>query len=173
MQRAVLAGLAALALSSAARAQDVSYDFDRGADFTRFKTYAWTRGTPVGDELNHKRIVASVDGKLAAKGMTRVELGANPDLLVTYHAKFDKSLKVTGFTSGMGYRWGASRSGSARADEVTVGTLIVDLIEPKAGSIVWRGIANKDVDLTENPEKRDKNINKATEKLFKNYPPKQ
>jgi hypothetical protein len=36
---------------------------------------------------------------------------------------------------------------------------------------VWRGIATRDVDTKASPEKRDKNIARATEKLFRNYPP--
>jgi len=36
---------------------------------------------------------------------------------------------------------------------------------------MWRGTASKEVDAKASPEKRDKNINKAAEKLFRNYPP--
>lgn len=173
MRIALLVGVAGLALGTAARAQDVSYDFDPSANFAGYKTYAWNRGTPVNDELNHKRIMASIDSRLAAKGLVRVEPGAKPDVLVAYHTKFDKALQVSGFSSGWGrYGLAGNRTGSARAEDITVGTLVVDIMDANARAIVWRGIATKDVDLTTSPEKRDKNINKATEKLFKNYPPK-
>jgi hypothetical protein len=35
---------------------------------------------------------------------------------------------------------------------------------------VWRGTATKDIDVNAKPDKRDKSITKAAEKLFKNYP---
>ena len=38
-------------------------------------------------------------------------------------------------------------------------------------AIIWRGMASKDIDVKAKPEKREKNINRTAEKLFKNYPP--
>jgi hypothetical protein len=164
----------ALALgSTGAFAQTVSYDFDKGADFSRLKTYAWTKGTELGDALNHKRVVSAVDAQLQARGMVRVEAGANPDVLVAYHASFDRDLSVNGFATGFGpYRFGPGRSGTARVEKILVGTLVVDMVDAKTKTIVWRATAVKEVDTKASPEKREKNINKAAEKLFKNYPPK-
>ena len=174
MRIATLIAAASLTLlTTTAMGQDVTYDYDKAADFSRLKTYAWVRGTPVNDELNHKRIVNAIDAQLAAKGFTKVEAGANPDVLVAYHASFNRDLQVTGFNRGWGgYRFGPGRVGSARVDQIVVGTLIVDLVDAANKTIVWRGIATKDLDPNASPEKRDKSINKAAEKLFKNYPPK-
>lgn len=159
-------------LSTAAAAQQVTYDYDRGTDFARFKTYAWVDGTILQDEFNHRRIVAAVDSQLKLKGFTRVERGANPDVLVAYHASFDKDLRITGFSSGWaGYRFAASRSGTARVDDVVTGTLVVDMVEAASKTIIWRGTARKEVDAAASPEKREKNIHKAAEKLYRNYPP--
>ena len=159
-------------LSAGVAAQSISYDFDKGANFSNFKTYAWVRGTPLDDELNHKRIVHAVDAQLAAKGLAMAAEGAAPDVLVAYHATFDKNLQINGFSSGFGgYRFGGMRSGTASVDEILVGTLAVDIVDATSKTIVWRGQATKEIDVKANPEKRDKNINKAAEKLFKNYPP--
>jgi hypothetical protein len=38
-------------------------------------------------------------------------------------------------------------------------------------TIVWRGIASKDIDVKASAEKREQNINRTAEKMFKNYPP--
>jgi hypothetical protein len=53
-------------------AQSVTYDFDKGTDFSRLKTYTWIRGTILNDELNHKRIVDAVDAQLVSKRMREV-----------------------------------------------------------------------------------------------------
>lgn len=173
MRFAIAVSTAGLALlGTTALAQTVTYDFDKAADFAAFKTYTWVRGTPLNDELNHKRIVNAVDAQLAAKGFTKVEPGANPDVLVAYHATFNKNLQINGFSTGWGgYRFGGNRSGTARVDELLIGTLVVDMVDAKTRSIVWRGSATKEIDVKASPEKREKNINKAAEKLFKNYPP--
>jgi hypothetical protein len=153
-------------------AQSVTYDFDRAADFSKLRTYAWVRGTTLDDELNHKRIVGAIDAQLSLKGLAKLETGATPDVLVAYHATFDRDLQITGFSSGWGgYRFGASRSGEARAEEILIGTLAIDVMDARTNTIVWRGIASKDIDVKASPQKREKNINRTAEKLFKNYPP--
>ena len=164
--------LAVTLLGTIALAQTVTHDFDRAANFSSYRSYAWVRGTNLDDPLNHNRIVRAVDSQMASKGLSFVDASANPDLLVAYHARFDQSLEINGFSSGWGgYRFGATRSGSARADQITVGTLVIDLVDAKTKTIVWRGMASKDLDPNAKPEKRDKNINQAAAKLFKHYPP--
>jgi Domain of unknown function (DUF4136) len=120
MRAATLASAASLALlGTIAHAQGVTYDFDRATDFSRIRTYAWVRGTPLGDELNHKRVVNAIDAQLASKGLTKVEASMNPDVLVAYHASFDRDLEINGFASGWGgYRFGGMRSGSARVEKI-------------------------------------------------------
>jgi hypothetical protein len=160
----VLAGTMALA-------QNITYDFDRATDFARFKSFAWVRGTELNDQINHNRVVNAVSAQLAAKGLTRVEASARPDLLVAYHATFDRDLQISGFSSGWGpYRF-AGRSGVARAEEILTGTLAVDIVNATTKTIVWRGLASKEIDVNADPSKRERNINRAAERLFKNYPP--
>jgi hypothetical protein len=170
---ATLIGTALVALcSTTAVAQEVTYDFDRSANFSKLHSYAWVRGTPVRDDFNHKRIMDAIDKQLVTKGLGKTEARDQADVLVAYHAAFSTNLEVNGFSSGWGgYRFGPARSGSARVEEILVGTLVVDIIDAKTGTILWRGIATKELDVNASPEKRDKNINKAAEKLFKKYPP--
>jgi hypothetical protein len=154
-------------------AQSVSYDFDRAIDFSKFRSYAWTRGTALADELNHARVVRSIEGQLASKGLTRVESSASPDLLVAYHASFDKNLQINAYGTGWGGpRFGGLRSGTATTQEILTGTMVVDMLDASTRSIVWRGMASGDIDVAAKPERREKNINKAAQKLFKHYPPK-
>ena len=160
-------------LGTIALAQSVTYDYDRAANFSSYKTYAWTRGTELTDELNHARVVRGVDSRLVAKGLTRVEPSANPDVLVAYHASFEKNLEIFGSTHGWGpFGLGGDRLGSARVQAVLVGTLVVDIADARTGAIVWRSLASSDIRPTDKPESRDKKIAKATEKMFKHYPPK-
>jgi len=134
-------------LAPVALAQSVTYDYDRAANFSTYKTYAWTRGTELTDELNHVRVVRAIDAALVAKGLASVEPSANPDVLVAYHASFD-----------------------ARIQPLLVGTLIVEISDARTGAIVWRSLASSDIKPADKPENRDQKIAKATEKMFKNYP---
>jgi hypothetical protein len=167
----LMAAVGVTLVGTIAFAQSVTYDFDKATDFSRLKTYAWARGMNLNDELNHKRIMHAVDAQLASKGFSRVEASAHPDAFVAYHAAFDSNLEINGSGWG-GYRFGVSRSGTASVQEVLVGTLAIDIVDAKTETIVWRGMASKEIDVKASPEKREKNINKVAEKLFKNYPPK-
>jgi hypothetical protein len=178
----VLAGLFALMLVPAlALAQKTTYDFDKSANFASFKTYAIKEGTPVGQKLIDDRIAAAIDEAMKAKGFTKSD--ANPDVVVVYHVAFDKQKDISTFSSGYGggygpygYGWGGGWGGgttSTQVRDILVGTLVIDMADAAHKQIVWRGMGVKEVDTTAKPEKRDKSITNAVNKIFKNYPPKQ
>ena len=78
------------------------HGYDRGANFSNYKTYAWTRGTELSDPLNHARVVRAIDAALVGKGLARVEASASSDVLVAYHASFDRNLEISGSAHGWG-----------------------------------------------------------------------
>ena len=155
-------------LAGGAAAQDVNYDYDRHANWSAYRTYAWAGGTNLADNLNHARIVAAVDRQLAAKGLTPVDSTGNPDVLVVYRVGLHQDLEVNGYDN----RWAGPVGGPswARLERVQVGTLAVGIIDAKTRSMVWRAAASKDLDLNQSPEKWEKKLNKAAEKMFKHYP---
>jgi hypothetical protein len=165
----ITAGL--LALCTTVLAQNVTFDYDRQTDFSKFRTYSWVKGHEIPDQLNHRRIVNAVEAQLAVKGLLKTETLTAADVAVAYHASFERDLQITGFSSGWGgYYFGGSRSGSARTEEILTGTLIVDVVNTQTRQIVWRAIASKEIDVDAKPETRERNINRAVEKLFRNYP---
>jgi hypothetical protein len=173
MKTATLVTTLAMVLTGAtASAQDVTYDYAKGTNFSTYRSYAWVRGHNLQDELNHQRIVSAIDAQLVGKGLTQVSTSGQPDLLVAYHASFDRNVQINAFSSDFGgWRFNSSRTGTARTEEIVTGTLVVDMIDAKTESMLWRGVASRDLDMKASPEKRDKNMKKAAEKLFKNYPP--
>ena len=161
-------------------AQKVSYDYEKTANFAAFKTYAHKDGTKVGQQLIDDRIVAAIETELAAKGLTKSE--SNPDLFVVYHIAFDKQKDISTYSSGYGggygaYGWGwgggwAGGTSTTQVRDILIGTLVIDLADAKKGQLAWRGVGTKEVNTQTNPEKRDKSITNAVNKIFKNYPPK-
>lgn len=168
-----------LLLPVLANGQKTTYDYNKSANFSAFKTYAHKEGTKVGQPLIDERIVSAIDAALAAKGLTKVD--ANPDVYVVYHVAFDKQKDISTFSSGYGgygpYGWGwgggwAGGTTNTQVRDILIGTLVIDLADAKKGELAWRGMGVKEVDTQAKPEKRDKSITKAVEKIFKNYPPK-
>ena len=184
MKKTLVTLVLASALTPAlAMAQKVSYDFDKTANFAALKTYALRDGTKVGQPLIDNRIVEAIDAEMAAKGFTKTE--ANPDAFVVYHIAFDKEKDISTYSSGYGggygaYGWGygggwGGGSTSTQVRDILIGTLVIDIADAKAGgkgAMVWRGMGVREIDTQANPEKRDKNIKSAVQKIFKNYPPK-
>jgi hypothetical protein len=174
----VAAALAALLTPALVLAQKTSYDYDKSANFAAFKTYALKDGTKVGQELIDNRIVAAIEKELAAKGLTKSD--ADPDLFVVYHIAFDKQKDISTFSSGGGYGpygwgWGGGWAGgttNTTVRDILIGTLVIDIADARKGQVAWRGMGVKEVDTQAKPEKRDKSIGKAVQKIFKNYPPK-
>ena len=166
------------ALPAIAAAQKTTYDFDKTAPFSRFKTYAMKDGTPTGNPLIDKRIVAAIETQLAAKGFVRTDTA--PDVFVLYHVALDEQKDISTYSSGPmygGYGWGwgggwGTTTTDVRVREIVVGTLAIDIVDASKKEIAWRGLGTREIDTSAKPEKRDSNITKAVDKIFKNYPPK-
>ena len=57
------------------------------------------------------------------------------------------------------------------SETINIGTINVDIYDVTAKNQIWRGAASKTLGSGKNPEKVNKNLNKAMAKMFKNYPP--
>jgi hypothetical protein len=177
MRASLLVLLAAFVAAGPAHAVRVSVDHDKDADFSRYQTYTRAPGTPAKSELNQKRIDAALDAQLAAKGLKRVDSGG--DLKVVTHAGSEKTQQVRVTDYGYGYYpgyWGSYYryvpAPTIDVHDVIEGTLVVDLVDASSDQLVWRGTATDTVSPSVKPEKVEKIITKAMEKLFRQYPPK-
>jgi hypothetical protein len=164
LRRSVIAVLFwIVSAATTALAQSVTYTYDRAATFSQYKTYAWTRGTELTD-ANHERVVRAIDATLAGKGLARVEATASPDVLVAYHASFEIDASAGSGGGGLGgHGWG---------QRFLVVTFVIDISEARTGETVWQSLFSCDMRPNATPESRSKNITKATERMFKDYPPK-
>ena len=162
--------LAVFSLSGVAGAA-VSVDFDKEADFSGYKTFAWKEGTLAQNTLNHKRIVRAVEAQLESVGLTKTD--DEPDVYVLYHVALSQDRRIHVDDFGYSSRW--RRPGYGGADvtvfDVNVGTLIVDMLDAESEEGVWRGMAQKDLPPTPNPEKMEKKLAKILGKMFRDYPP--
>ena len=145
-----------------ASAQDVRYDYDQDKDFSKYKTYTWVpiKGANPPDESTAK-ITSAVDSELAKKGLTKTD-SDNADLLIGQTA--------------VGTEWygdGGTSTTYGSWFTVYVGQLDLSMYDPAAKQLVWRGVASKTLDPKAKPEKKEKDINKAVQKLLKKYPPQQ
>jgi Domain of unknown function (DUF4136) len=182
MKRVFFVTLAILAVATAAWAQDIRYNFDKSADFTKYKTFKWVDNNSGDklDDLTKKDLESAIEAELAKKGLQKSTTGT-ADLFIAYVASVSTEKQVNTFDTGYGagpgwygpYGYGGWAGGSSTSTTYTIynGTVAVDMYDSTTKQLVWRGAASKELDVKAKPDKRTKNIQKAAEKLFKNYPP--
>lgn len=168
-----------LALPVVLLGQKVSYDYDKATNFAAYKTYAQRKGTPANDQFMHKRISEAIDAEMKAKGLTMND--ASPDLTVIYHVstkeKQDISTYSMGYAGGYGpygYGWGGgwgSTSTQVVVNDITEGTLVIDVADAQKKHMVWRGVGVKQINVQQKAEKLDKNVVSAVKKILKDFPP--
>lgn len=153
---------------SAIYGQEIHYNYDRGTNFTAYRTYQWVeiKGGEAPDQLMDQNIKRAVDEQLAQKGLTKVDKDA--DLYVAYQTAVSQEKNVNLW--GTGPRW---HGGMAQAETTTiaVGKLVIDMYDPARKQLIWRGDATKTLDPSKDPDKNYKKLQTAMAKLFKNYPP--
>ena len=169
---AVIGVLAAGA--SVALAQDVMVNYVPGKDFSGYKTYKWVeiQGAEKPDAIVDGQSKAASDKALAAKGFTKAT-GDKADLFIAYQVAVNQERQWNTYSMGgpYAYRWGGGM-GTATSSTIQIGTLALDMYDSAAKELVWKGQASKTLSNEKDPEKRQKNIDKAMAKLLKDFPPK-
>jgi hypothetical protein len=160
-----------LCLSSGlAYGQKVTTDYDKKADFSRFKTYMWVGQPKLSNPLMSQRVVDDVNAQLTAKGWTMVTENADAAVVVNGATKDQQTLDT--FYSGYpGWRWswGGGEMATTTVEHYRVGTLVIDILDAKSKQAMFRGVATDT--LSDKPEKNEEKLNKSVEKIFKNFPP--
>jgi hypothetical protein len=170
LQLAAVVGVVVF-LCGSTRAQNVTYNFAPGINFSKYHTYKWVTipGSHHPDQIVDQQIKQSIEQQLAAKGFVKSDSGT-ADMDVAYQTSVTQQRQWNAYGSGGGWRMGG---GMARATSSTIqtGTLAVDFYDPAQKQLIWRGSATKTLNPPKDPVKRQKKLDKAVAKLLKNFPP--
>ena len=176
--RMSLATALLLAWCAFASAQEIRFNYAQGTDFSRYKTYKWVRvpKAQYPNQILDEQIMRAIDAQLALKGLTKTE--DNPDLYVTYQAAINQEKQWNSYSTGGDYwgwggwgGWGGMSSTTTTSSTINIGTLSCDIYDVASKKQIWRGDASKTLGSGKDPQKVEKNLNKAMAKLFKKYPP--
>jgi hypothetical protein len=151
----------------AAFGQDVKTDYDHHADFSKYHTYYWQK-IKTTDPLWESRIQSAVDHALQEKGWQRVDQNGDVAVAAVGSARNQKEYQT--FYDGMGgWRWGGFGETTTQVQNYPVGALVLDLYDTQTKQLVWRGVASDS--LSQKPEQNEKKLDKAVDKMLKNFPP--
>jgi hypothetical protein len=106
---------------------------DKSVDFSKFKTYSYEVGQPALRSDVDKQIVAGIEAKLAALGLTKAASGPG-DIIVTYYAVERQDVDIKTFDSK------EPPKGELRqpATVIKIGTLVVDAKLGASRKVAWR-----------------------------------
>ena len=175
-----------LMIATSALCQDVRYNYDKGTDFSKFKTYKWVliKGAQMPNDIVDKQIKSTIDSELMTKGLSKVDTDS-ADLFIGYQTAVGSEKQFSAFSSGMGPGWGygpgwygggwygggGMSTTTGQTTTIYVGQLDLDMYNSTAKDLVWRGVVSKTLDPKAKPDKQQKNLTKSVAKLLKNYPP--
>ncbi|HEY7285767.1 MAG TPA: DUF4136 domain-containing protein [Vicinamibacterales bacterium] len=187
--------ITALALVAAAFVIDLSAakikaraDFDKTFDFKSMQTWDWdasgpgevklARSSDDDPETVRRRIeptlVAAVEKEMKGRGFRKAATGSVPDMRVHYYV-----LVTVGFatqTAGQFLpsvtEWGIPPyvPSTTSFDIVQRGAIVLDVVSTKVSHVVWRGIAEGDIDKIKDDSERDEMIRDGVRDLVKKLP---
>jgi hypothetical protein len=176
----VLVAIAALA--GCASGPDVRGDYDRAADFSKYKTYNFLSET--GNDAEFKSIAQQMLQQAASREMeSRGYVKAqDPDLLINFKGKLEEKTDIQStpapyYGPSYGYRgWHGAPYGAYGygGTEVTtrrynVGTLVMDVIDREKRVAVFQG-GLEDVVTKKMMEDKQGTLNNAVAAIFAKYP---
>ena len=173
-------GLAPLTLSllawTACATMNVSSHVQRGLDLTQYRTYDWgpADALPTGDPRLDQdpyfqdHVQGAFEKQMAARGFARA--GAQgPDLLIHYHASITQRIDVNRLDQAYGYCYeGDCR---VRVIEYEAGTLVLDVVDARTNSVIWRGWAQHNVaGVLGDRDKMARKIDEAVRRMLERLP---
>lgn len=161
----ILAGLATVGF-----AQKIKVGYDKSADFSKFKTYAWAKpDVPIARPLLYQNVIDQIDGDLKGKGLQRIEKDGDLTVIIAGGIGIGYNMPPA-FEMNVAYWSGRDDPGLLTAPMVSEGSLILEFVNRSANKMIWRGSVKENLDPA--VAKSLPRIEKAIDKLLKEYPPK-
>jgi hypothetical protein len=164
---------AALACATAACSQfDVRVDRDPSFDVARKASWAWLPSELMApadqtlpDRSIERKLVGTVENLLHAKGYRRSDDA--PELFVNYRLTTDARTDLD-IVPGYGLGWWANRH--AEYDTYDRGTLILDVVDARTRTLVWRSRASSRLLTHASYEKRIRRTQDVVRELLEELP---
>ena len=152
--------------STAMMAQQVSVNYNHGASFAQYHTYAWggQNQNRIANSILAQVAEQDINNALSQKGLQMVQESQNPDLVVTASGGEKEQTSYNAW----GMRGIGGGMGSITPQQNVEGTMVISLYDVKAKELVWRGIAENT--LGNNGNKNQQMVEKAVQKMFKQWP---
>ncbi len=149
-------------------AQKVNIEFDEGAAFSDYRTFAIregrlnSRNPTLNSDLTRKHIENEIRKRMAERGLQ--EVTEKPDLNVFFVLGTQRKVETEAYPAG----WRGLGTAIVRVPYAE-GTLVINLRDTKKKALVWRAVA---VEEKNDPMKLAGKLDDMVKKSFEKYPPK-
>ena len=141
-------------------------EFKEGFDFSQYTTYAWKESQePLPNAANDAAMTLAIDDGLRKKKLVRVE--DEPDLEVRFYTHVESKSKATGYQGGAVIESTNQRT-MVRVDRSRTGQLTIELYDPKARTVVWKGTDSEPLGSDNHSEGVIRTI---VARILREYPP--
>jgi hypothetical protein len=156
-----------LALPAAA---GVGIEYDKQADFSRYRTYAWAEGTIAPNERMQTQLQSAIERELDAQGLRKVDGPADLYILTHTATGIDRVIDVNelGYSGYYWRQWMGEYPPTTRTSYLPVGTVMVQMFDKRSKKRVWLGFAVEY--FRGKPQKIDQLLDKVAKKMFRHFP---
>ena len=172
MRRPALALALGMLAAGAARAGQITVNFNPTGDFKHYNTWAWIPGRDEGhhgvlaDATMRQRVEHALAVRLKTAGLVPATVDQKPDVLVRYQGDIGDGKDIT-TSLGSVQHFADPMYATLRFTEQDA-TLMVDLLDAAKNVLVWRLYVNETI---QGPSDESDKFAKALDKGFAKYPP--
>ncbi|NCO64210.1 MAG: DUF4136 domain-containing protein [Flavobacteriales bacterium] len=153
----------------------VSYDFDKGTNFSKYKTYNYYSDMKTGlSELDTKRFLEALDAKLESLGITFSE---TPDFFIDIKSSTFQAVQRN--TVGVGLGGGGRNMGGGISIGLPIGQssanrqITIDFVDENLKQLFWQAVSESSYSPNRIPKEREEQLKAIADKILSQYPPKQ
>jgi len=174
-----------VSLMLSACASSVNIDYDKDANFKKFKTYNIEKtpvrvsvDTRIDSPFMQERVAKELDAALTKKGFKHLK--GNAELTVKYYLDLRQEVETDDSSVSIGFGTSSRSSAMGMGFMVPVGetssidklVLTIDVISSKTDTLIWRGSLGYTLVDGATPETYSQFIKKLVAEILENFPPK-
>lgn len=153
-------------------ASKVITDYDKGTNFSAFKTYNFYNDIGKGlNEFDKKRVTKSIGTELNKLGFTKDE---EPDFLINIIVNYSEAQNNNSIGVGIGS--GGRNGGFGISGGIPIGSkklneeFVIEFVNTKSNKLFWEGVLNSKVRENRTPDLKEIHFSKIIQQILEKYP---
>lgn len=189
MKKILIPLLAVVLSACASKGFKPDYEYDTSYNYTQVRTYAFVDRehlrsiSPMVSDMTRSRVEQAIDTSMSTYGFQKVD-PAQADVLLSYYVAAQEKQKITttpSMNTGYyrchrcygygGYGYGGGMSNDVHVRNYTEGTFVIDIIDRKTDTGVWRSMIKAATRKKDTDAEREARLQLASDTMIQGFPP--